>query len=148
MQDLFAYSERFVQANGGFIRGVRLNEDNPRTTLARDALQSPNQPRCDAASAMASAHREVVDVDLAASLFELIEYVRSERADDCASFMRSERDEVRLFEQRLEVGVARDIALKRGWIFEHFPEELEHGFEGSQIGERYIFVRYGHAAIV
>jgi len=86
---------------------IGLYVDDPGPTPLRDDLELSNEGGGDASPASALGDGEIVDVDLAPLLLELLEHVRGQAADDDAAFEGDERDGVCGPEPASDVGVRR-----------------------------------------
>ncbi len=104
----------------------------------------PISPRRDAPAPVRFGDGEVVDVDLAARLFELLELVRRQPADDHVAVQRRERDEVGFAEEPPQVVVTRDGALVRVRIVERRAEDGEQLPHHREVGRGEMSVRIGH----
>lgn len=107
MEDVFAGAEFGVECDGRRIDVVGLDIDDVGTALAGDFLELDDQRCGDALAAVGFVDGEIVDVDFAALLFELDEFVGGESADDLAGFQRSEGDEGVACEEFLVIRGAR-----------------------------------------
>jgi hypothetical protein len=74
-------------------------------------------------AAVFGGHRQVVDVDLAARLFELVQLVGDQPADDLVALQRGDRDEAVAAEQPFGVSGCRPL---RGVARRVFESRAEH----------------------
>src|SRR5262245_25597883 len=93
MQDLFARSQLRVEGNSRRIAEICLHENNVGATRCRDLLEFYDQRCCDALAPVRCCDSEIVDVDLAALLLELLQLVGRDAAHNRAAFQRGKRDE-------------------------------------------------------
>ena len=96
-----------VEGDGGFAE-VGLHEDDVDVALGGDLAQHVDGAGGDAAAAVGFEHGEIVDVDLAPVLLELVELVGGKAADHGVAIERGDGDEMRLGEEAGEIGVARN----------------------------------------
>src|SRR4051812_7014222 len=99
MVDVLPRSERRVQFHRRSVAGIRLHEDYPRAVGLRHGLQMPNQARGNSLSPVRLGNGEVIDVDLAALLLELLENICRQSAGDLVAVKCDDDDEVVLTQQ-------------------------------------------------
>jgi len=102
--------------------------------LLRDSPKLVDQIACDPFSAVILRDREIVDVNLASVLLELVQLVRGESADDFISAQRCKDDDVRLGECRLQVRVTRNGTLISISVVERLSKNVEELFEDFNVG--------------
>src|SRR5215207_1881456 len=123
---------------------VGLHKNHVRVPLAGNPLQRANEGGGYAAPTMTLGDRQIVDVDLAPVLLQFVELVSDKPPGNLAGAVRGhEHDDVRLREQRLEMGIAGDGILVRGNVFECFAENSQEplqraGLGGQQLADRVI----------
>ena len=91
---------------------------------------------------------EVVGSDLAAVLFELVELVGDEPADDLITVHRRQRDDVRLRQELREVGVGRWIADIAHPILERVGKHGEHAAHERGVGGGEVVDHEAHADLL
>lgn len=112
MEHVLARAELLVKRQRGIVAVVALDEDHPGAALARDPAQRGDQGRGDALPPPGLGNREVVDVDLAARLFELLQLVGDQPADDIVPVEGDENADMRLGQQAPQVRIVRRRALE------------------------------------
>lgn len=126
MQNFFASAQAFIERDSGRVRVVRLDEDNPAISLNRDLTEGVDEISGDAAASVGLRDREIVDVELGSLLFELHQFIASERAHDTIAIESDERHEV----IGSEKAAAPDAPRARGAIclvvLEGLAKEIEH----------------------
>src|SRR3546814_2350042 len=73
-----------VERYGGFILEIGLHEDDVAAALRADLPELLDERRRDALAPVRLGHRQIVDVDLASLLLELLELISGQPADDGA----------------------------------------------------------------
>ena len=111
MQDLLAHAELVVERDGRIVAMVGLDIDDPGAAAGGDPAQMPDQCGGDALPAMRLIHRQVIDVDLASRLFELVELIGDKPSHHRLAGQGDEHDHMVLGEQSLAIGLARRLAL-------------------------------------
>src|SRR5258708_441863 len=81
----FANSQFRIQGKSWSIVVVCLNEDDIRSTGQGNPLELMDQCRCYALATVRCRHRQIVDVDLTALLFELLQFVGRNAPDNLAT---------------------------------------------------------------
>jgi len=126
VQHVFAHTELTVERNRRLIfrLGIGLHEDDPGAARGGDFLQRPDQRRGDPLPPVRGRHCQVVDVDFAAFLLELVQFVGAQGAAYGAAVIEGrQRDEAVAAEQFAQVVRARPLARVRGRIAEGFAKE-------------------------
>lgn len=135
MQHGLALPELVVEGERRLVAVIALDEDHPGAALAGDAAQRVDQRGRDATAAPGLGHREVVDVDLAAFLLELLELVGDQPAGDVPADARDKDADVRPRQQPAQVGIAGRCALEGLAFVEGFPEQpVERADVGQVVG--------------
>jgi len=80
MEHILARTQLCIKRDGRRVALIRLDEDDMRAEAARNRLERLDQRGGHALAAVRGADGEIVDVDLAALLFELGERIGAERA--------------------------------------------------------------------
>ena len=80
VKDGFFYAEGFVEADGGIVSGIGLDEDYVGVFFSGDLLEVFDQVGGQAFSAVGFGDGQVVDVDFAAVLLEFFQYICGEAA--------------------------------------------------------------------
>src|SRR5260221_3791550 len=106
VQHLLADAQLRVERDGRLVAMVGLHIDHPRTALARDLTQTLNQAGGDSLPSVRPGDREVVDVDLAARAFQLVELVRHQSTQHVGAVGGREHDHVLLAQDLPAIGVA------------------------------------------
>jgi hypothetical protein len=106
MQHFLARPELVVERDGRLVTMVGLDIDDPGAATGGDLAQMPDQSGRDTSAAMRFGDREVVDVDLATRLFELVEFIGDQPTHDILARQRHESDDMLLGEQTLQIGIA------------------------------------------
>lgn len=107
MQDIFAHAELRVARHRRRIRTIGLHEYDVCPPIGRDPPEFQDQSHRDALPAVGGGNREVVDVDLAALLLELVQLVLGrEAAHHLTDLHGDERNEGIASEQALQIGRA------------------------------------------
>jgi hypothetical protein len=105
-------------------------------TRWRDLPQFQDQRRRDALPPVRCRDRQIVDVDLAALLLELVQLIRREAAHDLAPLQGGEGDEVVAAEQALEIGGAGPGPAIGLHLAEGLAEGRQHGLHQCDVGGR------------
>ena len=133
MDHVLARSQRLVKPDRWIVAVISLHEDGPDLAFLCDALEALNQRRRDSAASMILSDGQVVDVNLAPRLFELVQLVGHEPAHDLAAQAGDEHDDVLLAEQRFEIRPAwRLRAICRG-LGKGSPEQCVEFFNDGHI---------------
>src|SRR3546814_8435602 len=82
VQHVFANAQFGVERYGGFILEIGLHEDDVAAALRADLPELLDERRRDALAPVRLGHRQIVDVDLASLLLELLELISGQPADD------------------------------------------------------------------
>src|SRR3546814_5303225 len=80
VQHVFANAQFGVERYGGFILEIGLHEDDVAAALRADLPELLDERRRDALAPVRLGHRQIVDVDLASLLLELLELIRDRKS--------------------------------------------------------------------
>src|ERR1700733_11377352 len=99
---------------------------------------------------MSFCNGEIIDIDLSPILFELIENVSHESADDLATITaeRHKRDEGRSAQKQSQIWIAGNGVLIRSYFVERVPEYFEEAFKKFDVLNCKPFVCVIHLLIV
>ena len=95
-----------------------------------------DQRRCDAFASMRCRHGQIVDIDFAALLLELVKFVGDEAADDRAAVQRGKRHEIFAGEQTFEIARARSCPAIDFHLAECFAKRRHHCFHQRHVAGR------------
>jgi hypothetical protein len=109
LQHLLARSELLVQRDGRVVAVISLDVDDPRAPLGRDLAEALDQRGRHSLAPVIRGNRQVIDVNLAPLLLELVELVGDEPAAHLARSNRHQRDDVFLRQLAPEIRVVRRL---------------------------------------
>src|SRR3546814_2270542 len=98
-----ARAELAIECDGRRVVAIGLHEDHIGAPYRGDLLQLLEQRGGDAPAAMVGGNCQIVDVELAARLLELLQLVGGEAADDLAVLQRHQRGKGRSEEHTSEL---------------------------------------------
>ena len=93
MQNIFARAEAFVQLDRGIVPVVCLHVYHPSSFFSSDLSMLVDQTRRNPATPIFLLHREIVNIDLAAFLLELLQHVSSQPGHNVPIHEGDERDD-------------------------------------------------------
>ena len=103
MVNVLSPPEGRIQFDRRFVTRIGLNKDHPRLVSRRLPLQMPNKSSGYASSPVHVRDSQVIDVDFAARLFELLKNISREAADDLLSLGRTQHEYVVLTQEMFQV---------------------------------------------
>jgi hypothetical protein len=104
------WGDRLVEGDGACIGFVRLYEDDVRSASAADIPERVDQRRGEAVTAVPLGQGEVVKINLAALLLELLQLVRGESTDDIPVAHSGDGDERLVTQRSTQTVVAGQVA--------------------------------------